>query len=147
LEFRRETLMLNPEQMKQRCVKISNMDRFIDHVVTEWTCFTVAHPTANPTTGHPHGETARVMIPSIIGSGQFALRIIRSAELTAPDDQRVLKHPAILEILEQCTGRLIGFPALRPHAAGDTTMMIPTLMVQLNELDTPFSKSPSEQAI
>ena len=45
----------------------------------------------DPTSGHPSGETARVMIASIVLFGQLALAVGGSTELAPPDDQRVLE--------------------------------------------------------
>ena len=53
-----------------------------------------------------------MVIAAVVVRRQLALRIDRAAEFAAPDDQRVVEQPALLQILNQRRGRLIGVAAL-----------------------------------
>ena len=46
--------------------------------------------------GHPHGETSGVMIPTKIGRGKFSLAVVGSAEFSAPNHQGVFQHSSLL---------------------------------------------------
>ena len=61
-------------------------------------------------------ETARMMVAAVIGRRQLALRIVGAAELAAPDDERVVEQPALLQVRDQRGAGLVGFAALRCDA-------------------------------
>jgi len=58
-------------------------------------------------TGHPHGETARVMVAAVICGSEFSLAVHGTPEFPAPNHQRVIEHATLLQILDQCSRRLI----------------------------------------
>ena len=49
-----QSLVINPQLIQDRCLQVMHMNTLIGHVVTEWICFAVAHPTLNPAAGHPY---------------------------------------------------------------------------------------------
>ena len=65
------------------------MDAVADHVVAELIGLAVDRAGLDAAAGHPGRETAGMMIPSEVGL-DFALAIVRAAELTSPDDERVI---------------------------------------------------------
>jgi len=65
--------MINPEQMKNRRLKISDVHWVSDDVVGKFIRFTVNNPTFNPTAGHPYRKTPRMMISTIVGWRQSTL--------------------------------------------------------------------------
>ena len=70
-----------------------------------------------------------------------------SAKLACPNNEGILKHAALLEIGDQGHARavdLLGFeldPVLHP------TVMVPILMIELNEADAAFGQAAGEQAV
>src|SRR5262245_45073748 len=83
---------------------------------------------ADAPAGKPDRKTARVMIASVIGLGQLALRIDGATELPAPDDQRVVEHPSLFQIHNQRGGRLIGVLSLFRDVIRQIPMLIPAAM-------------------
>ena len=71
----------------------------------------------------------------------------RAAELTSPDDERVVQHPPLFEIAHQGGRRLIGLGRLRTHATLDVAVMIPTGMIHLNEPHAALGQSSGEEAV
>ena len=55
------------------------------------------------------------MVAAVVVGRQLALAVDRAAELAAPDDQRVVEQAALLQVVDQRGGRLVGVLAL----AGD----------------------------
>ena len=52
-----------------------------------------------------------MMIAAVVVGGQLALAVDGAAEFAAPDDQRVVQHAALFQILHQRRGGLIGLLA------------------------------------
>src|SRR5439155_25305490 len=84
---------------------------------------------------HPPREAARMVVAPVVLLRQAALRVDRPAELAAPDDQRVVEHPALLEVLEEPGAGLVHVLALRRHPAPEVAVMVPLVVVNLHEPD------------
>ena len=80
--------------------------------------------------------TPKVVLP------QGALAVVGASEFAAPYDEGVIEHAAMLEILDQSSGGLIGLAALVAEAAGEAAVLIPAGMVKLDESDAALGQSP-----
>src|SRR5262249_8071343 len=87
------------------------------------------------------------MIAAVVGRVERALRIRSAAELAAPDDKRVVQHSTLFQIENQRGGRLVGLSALSANTFRQAGVMVPTLLVKLNESHAAFGQSPGEQAV
>ena len=56
------------------------------------------HAGLDAAAAEPHREAAGVVVAAVVGRGQLALRVVRAAELAAPDDQRLVEHAPLLEV-------------------------------------------------
>ena len=68
----------------------------------------------------------------------IALADGKPADLAAPVDERRVEQPALLEVLDQGRGRLVGSPADRRQRALDAGVGVPRLAAQ-EELDEPHA--------
>ena len=63
-----QSLMVDAQQMQQRCLKIMNMDGILDDVITQFVGRPKLHAGLNSASGQPHGKTTWVMIaPELSG--------------------------------------------------------------------------------
>ena len=53
-----------------------------------------------------------MVVAAVVGRGELALGVDRPAELAAPDDQRVVEQPALLQVVDQGRRGLVGVAAL-----------------------------------
>src|SRR5436190_138739 len=83
-----------------------------------------------PAPPHPDGEAARVVVPPIVVLRQPALAVARPPELTSPDHQRVVQHPALLQVLHQRRARLVGLAALDADRGGQVAVLVPALVIE-----------------
>ena len=97
--------------------------------------------------GHPHREAARMVIAAVVGRGQLALRIAGAAELAAPDHQRVVEQAALLQIGDQRGARLIGLAALPLMPRRQVVVLIPALVIELDELHAALGQPARQQAV
>ena len=82
---------------------------------------------------HPHGEAARMVVAPVIGVGQLALAVDGAPELAAPDHQRIVEQPALLQVLNQRGGGLIHALGLQREVARQVVVLVPAAVIELDE--------------
>ena len=82
---------------------------------------------------HPHREASRMVISAVVGRRQPPLRIHGPAEFSAPDEQRVVQHASLLQILHEAITGLIDVLALTRQISGRIGMHIPAVQPDLDE--------------
>ena len=97
------SFVVNSEQVQHSGVQIVNADSVFGHVDAVIVRLAVVDATLGSTPRHPHCETAWMVIASIRFFSQLSLRVDGPAELSAPDDQRVVQHAALLQVTQQCS--------------------------------------------
>src|SRR5262249_13938876 len=112
LESIRQFLVIQSQQMKQRCLKVVNVDAVADHVVAELTSLAVNVTRLGPAAGKPKREATRMMIAAVVSRREHSLRIVRATELAAPHDERVVKESTLLEVRDECRRSAIRLVAL-----------------------------------
>ena len=143
-----EPLVIDPHQMHERCMKVVDVDPIPDDVVPELAGFAVTDSPLHAAAGHPHREAARMMVsPEISPRRVMSLTVVRSPELSPPDDKRVVEHSPVSKILNERRRGLIGLPRLPTDTSRQATVMVPILMVELDESHAPLRQSPCQQAV
>ena len=87
------------------------------------------------------------MIAPVFIEIRAALRIRCAAELAAPDDERVVQHAALFEILDQGRGGLVHILSDHRQAVGQSDVMIPVAMIKLDKTHAAFCETSREQAV
>ena len=101
MEFVGEAFVVDAEQVKQRGLKIMNVDGIIDGIHAEGVAGTVGDAGLHAAAGHPCGERIGVMIAApLLAVFEIALQERGAAEFAAPDNERVLVQAALLEITQ-----------------------------------------------
>ena len=87
------------------------------------------------------------MIAAVVGRRQLALGIAGAAELAAPDDERVVEHAPALQVRDQGGAGLIGLPALPLDALRQVVVLIPALVIELDERDAALGEPARQQTV
>ena len=87
------------------------------------------------------------MIAAVVCFSEDALRINRAAEFSAPDYQRVLQEPALLQVNDQRGGSLVGLEALASDFFRQVVVLIPAAVEQLHEAHSALGHSSGENAV
>ena len=82
-----------------------------------------------------------------MGLAGFALAERGAAELAAPDDQRVVEHPALLQVAHQRRRRTFRVLALLLELGEEVAVLVPAGVHQLHEPDAPFEQPAGDQAV
>ena len=90
-----ELLVIDSEAMQHGRVEIVNMNWFVDNVVAEIICFTVDNSGFYPTTCHPFGVAAGMMVTAVVGFRQASLTIDCSSKFSTPYHKSVVQHSSL----------------------------------------------------
>src|SRR3954454_3178691 len=99
----RQPRVIEPEQVQDGGMEIVHRDGLLGRLVTDVIGSAVANPLLQPGPRQPAGEAKVVMIAAA-RADPFRERC--PAELRRPEDERVVEHAALLEILEETRTRL-----------------------------------------
>ena len=105
-------------------LEIVHVHRIFGGVESKLVASTQSKSRLHPTTGKPHGEAIGMVIPPIAA----ALHHGSTAELSAPNHERIFEQTPLLQVPHQCRARLIGESALLLQPLGKSAVMIPRLM-------------------
>ena len=95
LELVGELFVINAHAMKNRCVKVVDMNGIFGDVVTEIIGFTIRDTRLGTATCHPHAEVFGMVISAVIIFGKSALRVNGSTKLATPYDKGFIEKAAL----------------------------------------------------
>jgi len=84
LEFVGELFVINAHAMKNRCVKVVDVNGIFGDVVTEIISFTIRDTGFGTTTRHPHAEVFGMVISAVIIFGKSTLGVNCSTKFATP---------------------------------------------------------------
>ena len=87
------------------------MDRIGDDVVAERIRLAVGQPRLDSAPRGPDGEAAGMVVAAVIGWRQLALAVVGPAKFAAPENQGILEHASLFQILDQGRAPSIGLAA------------------------------------
>ena len=98
-------------------------------------------PPLDAAAGQPHRKALDVVVAAV------ALGHRRAAELAAPDDQRVVEHAALLEIVHQRRRAAIDFLGRAGDVAFHVAVVVPVAVIELDEPHAALGQPPGQQAV
>ena len=106
--------MFDAHQVQDGRVEVVHVHAVLDDVVAEVVGLAVGHALVDAGAGHQDREAARVVVAAVVGLREGALRVGRTTEFAAPDDERIIEQSALFEVGEQdlCVACLL-FPISR----------------------------------
>ena len=82
-----------------------------------------------------------MVIAAVIIFGELALGIAGATKFAAPNHERIFEHPALFEVLDQGGAGLVGFARLGPDACREIAVLVPALMIKLDEAHTALGQT------
>src|SRR6185503_16585127 len=101
LVFVNKLFMVIAKQVQDSGLKVMNMNRIFDDIISQLICFSIDDSRFDSTSGHPYAKAAWMMVAAIRSSLEFTLAIVRAPEFTTPDHQCFIEHTPVLQILYQ----------------------------------------------
>ena len=116
-------------------------------VVAEIVGLAVDDAALDSSSGHPLGVAAWMVVAAVVFIRQSALAVNRAAELPTPDDQGVVEHTTLLEVLDESPGGPVDDAALAANVLGQVAVLVPLADEDLGEADAALGKTPRQQAV
>jgi hypothetical protein len=142
-----EAFVVDTHGMEESGVEVVHVNGIADDIVAEFVGFPVDEAFLEATASHPHGEAAGVVIASEVVLADVALAVGRATEFAAPDDEGFVEEAALLEVGDEGGGSLIGFLAFLAEAAGQTAVVVPVAVAELDEADAAFGEAAGYKAL
>src|SRR5882762_3791752 len=147
LVFVNKLLVVIGKQVQDSGLKIMNMNRIFDDIISQLICFAIDDSRFDPTACHPYTKAAWMVIAAITIRLKFTLAIIRASEFATPDYQRFIQHATVLQILYQGSRSLIDTFCKVTGPIGQILMRIPAHVIKLNESNASLGKTPCQKAV
>ena len=84
---------------------IMDMNLIFDCMIAKFIGFSVAKASFDSSTGHPHRKALDVVVPTYFS---FSLIHGCAAKFSSPNDQGIIEHAPLFEILNECPCRFVG---------------------------------------
>ena len=139
-----------PEQVQDRRVQVVDVDGVDGGGVADLVGLAVADAALDAAAGHPDGEAVRVVVAAGLLAG---LGDRQAAELAAPDHQRLVEQPALVEVGQQAGDRLVGLAGellvvpLDVGVAVPGELVVHAARVDLDEADAALDQAAGRQAL
>ena len=129
-------------------MEVVHVHAVLDDVVTVFAGLAIGRARPDAAPGHPGREAARVMVAAEVDVGLVkTLAVVGASKLPTPDHERVVEHAAFGEILHERGSGLVGLPALADDALLEAAVVVPVLVIELDETDAPLGEPPGENAV
>lgn len=90
-----ELFVINAHAMKNRCVKVVDMNGIFSDVVTEIISFTIRDTRLGAASRHPHAEVFGMVISAVIIFGKSTLGVNGSTKFAAPYYEGFIEKAAL----------------------------------------------------
>src|ERR1017187_318364 len=117
------------------------------NTVAKWVGRAVGDARLDSAAGGPGGEAPGVMVAAVVVGRQLSLAVIGAAKLAPPQNEGIVEHAPLFQILNQGRAGLVGFPALLTDAARQIAVMVPPWVIELNEPNVALGQPPCQKAI
>ena len=125
--------MVDPQQVQNSGMEIMYVNAVLGDAVGVVVRLSVSQSAFYAAPGEPSGEIPGVMIAPKVRAVEFSLTIIGPTEFTSPNHEGVLEQSTLFQVRHQSIRGLVGFLALPLDSAGQTPVLVPTRVVELDE--------------
>ena len=142
-----EPVVIEAEEVQDRRLEVVGRDDVLGRAVADLVGGAEGHAALDPAAGQPDREALAVVVAAG-GRVEVPLADRQPADLAAPVNERRVEQAALLEVLHQRRGRLVGPPADGGQARADAGVSVPRLAAE-EELDEPHAalhQPPGDQA-
>ena len=139
--------MIDAELVEDGGVEVADTDFVFDDVVGIFVGFAVSDAAFDTASGHPGGEALGVMVTAVLLAFEFSLTVGRAAEFSGKDDEGVIEHAALFEIVDEASAGLVDVVSLAFDLFGEFAVVIPAAVEELDEADAALGHAAGEEAV
>ena len=151
LEGEVEVMGVEAKGVEHGGLKVADVDRVLGGGVAEGIGLTVGAG-FDAGTGHPHGEAVGVVVAAEFGGAVAGFVHGGAAKFATPNDEGVIEHAALLEVVEQCGDGAVGFEAFFGEGGFEVVAVlgavdVPAPVEELDEADALLGEAAGEEAV
>lgn len=139
--------MINAELVEDCGAEIADGDFILNDIIGVVVRFAESGSALDSAPSHPGGEAFRVVIAAVVVAGKLALPIGSPAEFASKDDESIIKHASLLEVIDEPGARLIDVVSLATDFFGKSDVVVPATVEELNEANSSFCHAAGEKAV
>ena len=111
--------MVDAELVENGGIEVADADFVFDDVVGVFVGFAVGDAAFDAAAGHPGGEAFRMVVAAVLVALEGALTIGRAAEFSGEDDEGVVEHAALFEVVDEAGAGLVDIEGLAFDFGGE----------------------------
>ena len=142
-----EAVVVDAELVENGGVEVADGHFVLDDVVGVVVGLAVGDSAFDSSAGHPGGEAFGMVVTAVLVTFEFALAIGGSSEFSGEDNEGFIEHAALLEIFDEAGAGLVDIVGLTPDFLGQSNVVIPTAVEELDKADAAFGHASGEKAV
>ena len=139
--------MIDAELVEDCRAKITDWNFIFNNIIGVVVRFAISGSTLDSAPSHPSGEAFRVVIAAVVVAGKLALPIGSAAEFASKDDESIIEHASLLEVIDESSAGLIDVVSLAADFFWKSDVVVPTAVEELDEADSAFCHTAGEKAV
>src|SRR5262245_37149185 len=128
LELEGQPLVVEADQMQERGVQVADVDAVLHGVEAEFVALAKRQTAFDAAAGQPHREGVGMMVTAV----GAALDHRRATEFAAPNDERLIKESALLEVLNEGRASAVGIEAVLLDVFDEVAVLVPGFVKELH---------------
>ena len=141
-----QAFVVEPQAMQDRGLQIMHVRGFLDDMEAQIVRRAKCPARFDAPAGKPHRVGLRMMIATEAATERCVrFHHRRAPKLTAPHDERAVKHPALLQISDEGCRGLVSRAAVLLQVAAHIAVGVPTFVVDIDEPHAALHHPPCEQ--
>ncbi len=147
LEGEGEAVVVDAELVEDGGVEVADADFVFGDVVGVVVGFAVGDAAFDASAGHPGGEAFGVVVAAVVVTGESALAVGGASEFSGEDDEGVIEHAALFEVVDEAGAGLVDVVGLAAHFIGEVDVVVPATVEELDEADAALGHAAGEEAV
>ena len=139
--------MVDAELVENGGIEVADADFVFDDVVGVFVGFAVGDAAFDAAASHPGGEAFRMVVAAVLVALEGALTIGRAAEFSGEDDEGVVEHAALFEVVDEAGAGLVDIEGLAFNFGGEGGVVVPAAVEELDEADAALGHAAGEEAV
>ena len=139
--------MIDAELVEDCGAEITDWNFIFNNIIGVVVRFAISGSTLDSAPSHPSGEAFRVVIAAVVVAGKLALPIGSAAEFASKDDESIIEHASLLEVIDEPGAGLIDVVSLAADFFGKSDVVVPAAVEELDEANSSFCHAAGEKAV
>ena len=139
--------MIDAELVEDRGAEVADGNFIFNDIIGVVVRFAIRRSALNSAPSHPGREAFWVVIAAVVVAGKLALAIGGASKFASKDDEGVIKHTSLLEVIDEASAGLIDVVSLTPYFFGKVNVVVPAAVEELDEANSALCHAAGKKAV